>query len=637
MKFPLNPEQQEAVDTTYGPILVLAGAGSGKTRVVTCRIVKLLEQGVDPSKILALTFTNKAAQEMKERVSTLTNSHVLVCTFHSLGARILREIIHVQGYHRDFVIYDDQDTEKIIKLCLSESGSLLEPKSALSFISRAKNALLNMDSQLAENLANEDSEFIELFKRYQQKLHHSNAVDFDDLLYLPVMIFKAKPEVLESYQNRWNFLLIDEYQDTNETQSVLIQMLVDKHQNLCVVGDPDQSIYSWRGANIDNILSFSQKYANAKVIRLEQNYRSRTNILDAANELIRGNAQRYEKSLWSDRGPGAKIVRHTADTEKDEAFFVAERMLYHHMHHQIPLNQMAVFYRTNAQSRPIEDKMIQGGIPYVIVGGISFYQRREIKDILAFLRVVYTGNDYVSFIRTINLPKRGIGETTIEKIRIAAAQASRTLIEFCGDIIASVPSTAGFKLTAAQRKGLESYLIIVNELKEIAANCSLQELVNETIHRSGYLNHLQLEKETFQERRENLNALVNKAREWELSTQAPSLQGFLEELSLKSSLDEASYGQEKVNLMTIHNGKGLEFEVVFLVGLEEDLFPHANSRESDSALEEERRLCYVGMTRAKEFLYLCDVRQRFLWGVHRSQRPSRFLYEIPSQYMERFR
>lgn len=635
MSFPLNPEQQEAVDTVYGPVLVLAGAGSGKTRVVTCRIIKLLEIGVDPSAILALTFTNKAAQEMKERVNAMTNRQVLVCTFHSLGARVLREVIHVLGYHRDFVIYDDQDVEKIIKLCLAESEYLIDPKVALSFISNIKNALTDIDVLKTATGDGNDAEYFDLFKRYQAKLFQSNAVDFDDLLYLPVTIFKKHPEVLETYRSRWHFLMIDEYQDTNETQSVLIRLLVEKHQNLCVVGDPDQSIYSWRGANIDNILSFSQHYANAKVIRLEQNYRSRTNILEAANVLISGNMQRYEKSLWSDRGPGAKIVRFTANTERDEALFVAGMIDHHRFKHNIPLSQMAVFYRTNAQSRPLEDKMLQEGVPYVIVGGVSFYQRREIKDILAYLRMVYTDNDYVSFLRTINLPKRGIGETSVEKIRSAATQQGQTLLAFCNDLINS--NSTGYRLTAAQKKGLESYLTIIKELKEIAAECSLQELVNETIRLSGYLAHLEIEKETFQERRENLNALVSKASEWELSMESPSLQGFLEELSLKSSLDEAANKNDRVHLMTIHNSKGLEFEVVFLVGLEEDLFPHANARESEMALEEERRLCYVGMTRAKEFLYLCDVRLRFLWGVHRSQRPSRFLFEIPSEYTERHR
>ena len=633
MKFPLNPEQQDAVETMYGPVLVLAGAGSGKTRVVTCRIISLLEKGIDPRTILAVTFTNKAAQEMKERVNNLTRSNVLVCTFHSLGARILRETIHMLGYRTDFTIYDAQDVEKIVKLCLKESDSSLDPKSVLAFISRIKQALIDTDQFEPEYDA--EVELIKQYRMYQKKLFESNAVDFDDLLYLPVKIFRAFSELLERYQQRWNFIMIDEYQDTNETQSTLVRLLVDKHQNIFVVGDPDQSIYSWRGAKISNILSFPEEYANTKVVQLEQNYRSRTNILNAANKLIRYNSLRYEKNLWSDRGAGSKIVRYTADTEREEAWFVAERMFYHHSHQNIPFREMAVFYRTNAQSRPLEDKMIQMGIPFVIVGGISFYQRREIKDILAFLRMVHSGNDLVSFGRTINLPKRGIGESSIDKIRLAASNSSTPILQFCRDALEG--KGKDFKLTAAQRRGLESYVTIIDELKEIAKDCSLDVLVNETIHRTEYLTHLELEKETFEERRENLNELVNKAREWVLSTENPSLQGFLEELSLKSSFDETSGGYDRINLMTIHNSKGLEFDVVFLVGLEEDLFPHASARDDEMEQEEERRLCYVGMTRAKESLYLCDVRQRFLWGVHRMQRPSRFLFEIPSEYIEKIK
>ncbi len=637
MAKPLNPEQQDAVNTLYGPLLVLAGAGSGKTHVVTQRIIKLIEQGVSPHAILGLTFTNKAAQEMKERVASLTNQNVLVCTFHSLGARILREIIHVLGYTRDFVIYDDQDVDKIAKLCLNETQSQSEPKEVLSFISKAKNALTDLEALQNMPTDAEEKELVDLFTRYQQKLFFSNAVDFDDLLYLPVKIFRTHPDLLESYQNRWQFLLIDEYQDTNGVQSVLIDLLVAKHRNLCVVGDPDQSIYSWRGANINNILLFSEMYANAKVVKLEQNYRSRTNILNAANGLIGENYQRYQKTLWSDRGPGEKVIRHTADTEKDEAYFVAERIRYHRLHQNVPYKDIAVFYRTNAQSRPVEDKMIQLGIPYVIVGGVSFYQRREIKDILAFLRMVYSGNDYVAFLRTINLPKRGIGETTVEKIRSAAEQTRTTILQMCEDALSGASTAAGLRLTAAQKKGLQEYLNIISTLKVIAKECSLQELVKETILSTGYLGHLQIEKDTFQERKENLNALVNKAREWEMGTETPTLQGFLEELSLKSSLDEVSDQEDRISLMTIHNSKGLEFDMVFLVGLEEDLFPHVNSRDKEGALEEERRLCYVGMTRAKELLYLCDVRLRFLWGVHRMQRPSRFLFEIPGTFLERFK
>lgn len=635
----MNVEQQDAVNTIYGPLLVLAGAGSGKTRVVTYRIVNILEQGVPPSSILGLTFTNKAAGEMKERIRHLTHHHVLICTFHSLGARILRESIQALGYLPGFTIYDEQDVEKIMKLCLSEfdSGLKLDSKRFLHLISNAKNALLAPNEVNSSDLEENEKYFPEVYARYQAKLKEYNAVDFDDLLYLPVRLFREHPEMLHHYQQRWSFLLIDEYQDTNAAQYSIVKHLVDKHHNLCVVGDPDQSIYSWRGANIQNILGFENDYPGAKVVRLEQNYRSRSNILEASNTLISYNGGRLEKNLWSDRGPGDKIKHFTADTERGEAQFVAEKIAYHYDKGNIPLKQMAVFYRTNAQSRALEDRLLIHHIPYVIVGGISFYQRREIKDILAFLRVVHSGVDFVSFSRTINIPKRGIGDTTIEKIRLAASEEQLSLIAYCQALVQDQPLRHPLKLSAKQKEALKSYLSILHKLKEIGKACSLKELVKNTIEQTGYLDYIKTDMETYQERKENLNALVSKAMEWEMSTENPSLEGFLEELSLKSTLDEADATQDRVSLMTIHNGKGLEFDVVFLVGMEEDLFPHANSRDSEPAQEEERRLCYVGMTRAKEYLYLCDVRQRFLWGTTRSQRPSRFLKEIPGEYIEKIR
>lgn len=636
---PMNPEQQSAVDTIYGPLLVLAGAGSGKTRVVTFRIVNILEQGVHPSEILGLTFTNKAAGEMKERVRQLTHHNVLICTFHSLGARILRESIHVLGYMPGFTIYDEQDVEKIMKVCLAEmdSSAKLDSKLFLHLISNAKNALQEPTDIDPNTLEENEKHFPEAYARYQAKLKEYNALDFDDLLYLPVKIFKEHPEVLEHYQRRWSFLLIDEYQDTNAAQYTIVRYLVAQHHNLCVVGDPDQSIYSWRGANIGNILGFENDYPGAKVVRLEQNYRSRSNILEASNTLIGYNSGRLEKNLWSDRGPGEKIKHFTADTERGEAQFVAEKIAHHYEKGDIPLKQMAVFYRTNAQSRALEDRLLIHHIPYVIVGGISFYQRREIKDILAFLRIVHSGTDFVSFSRTINIPKRGIGETTIEKIRLGASEERLSLIAYCEALIKGEQLRHPIKLPAKQKEGLQSYLSILHELREIGKASSLKELVKNTIEQSQYLDYIKLDAETYQERKENLNALISKAMEWELSTENPTLEGFLEELSLKSSLDESEGQHDRISLMTIHNGKGLEFDVVFLVGLEEDLFPHANSRDSDTALEEERRLCYVGMTRAKEYLYVCDVRQRFLWGTTRSQRPSRFLREIPGEYVEKIR
>lgn len=635
----MNPEQTDAINTLYGPLLVLAGAGSGKTRVVTFRIVNLLEQGVHPSEILGLTFTNKAAGEMKERVRQLTHHNVLICTFHSLGARILRESIQALGYLPGFTIYDDQDSEKIMKLCLEElnSGPKLDFKQCLSFVSNAKNAFWDPEEIDPNDFKDHEKFLPEMYKRYQAKLKECNAVDFDDLLFLTAKLFRNHPEMLEHYRKRWSFLLVDEYQDINGAQYRIISDLVAQHRNLCVVGDPDQSIYSWRGANIQNILDFEKDYPEAKIVRLEQNYRSRSNILNASNALIGQNSGRLEKNLWSDRGPGEKITHFTADTEKGEAQYVAENIAMHYSKDNLPLKQMAVFYRTNAQSRALEDRLLIHRIPYVIVGGVSFYQRKEVKDILAFLRVVHSGVDYISFARTINIPKRGLGDTTIEKIRLGASEEGLSLIAFCEALVAGQQLRQPIKFSAKQKEALASYVSILRELREIAKSCSLKELVKNTIEQTGYLEYIKTDPETYQERKENLNALVTKAMEWELSVDNPSLEGFLEELSLKSSLDEADTFQDRVNLMTIHNGKGLEFDVVFLVGLEEDLFPHANSRDSEQALEEERRLCYVGMTRAKEYLYLCDVRQRFLWGTTRMQRPSRFLMEIPEHYVKKVR
>lgn len=632
----LNQEQLSAVNTLYGPVLVLAGAGSGKTRVVTYRIAALLEHGIPADAILGMTFTNKAAGEMRERVQQLTRSHVLICTFHSLGVRILRESIHLLGYPSHFTIYDAQDVEKLLRLCLTEMGQ--EKKAdlggILAFISSKKNSLFNE----AENTHRSPPQLLlDVYERYEAKLKEFGAIDFDDLLRLPVQIFREHPEVLERYQNRWSFLLIDEYQDTNFLQYALVKMLVASHGNLCVVGDPDQSIYSWRGALVRNIMEFERDYPGAKIIRLEQNYRSTTNILEASNALICHNQTRYEKNLWSDRGAGEKIKLFTADTERDEASFVVEKIKKHHHEQEIPLSQTAVFYRTNAQSRALEDKFLLHQIPYVIVGGISFYQRKEIKDILAFLRMVISGSDFLSFSRTINIPKRGIGEASIEKIRMAAALEGCTLLGYIEKLSAGEPLKEPVKLSSKQKEAIASYLEIIQKLRTLAKECALKELVKAAIEETGYLTYLEEEKETAQERKENLNSLISKAMEWELATENPTLAAFLEELTLKTTLDETGDVQkkERVHLMTIHNGKGLEFELVFLVGMEEDLFPHANSRDNESALEEERRLCYVGMTRAKLFLYLTDVRQRFLWGTTRLQRRSRFLSELPPRYLEK--
>lgn len=624
----LNSEQHDAATTIEGPLLVIAGAGSGKTRVVTTRISYLLENGVPADKILGLTFTNKAAREMKERVLSLTKSNVLICTFHSLGVRILRESIHRLGYQRDFIIYDEDDIDKLLKTCLETTlGSKQELRSLRNCISLIKNGKLPPSQRNASLTAT--------YETYQKKLREYNAVDYDDLLCLPVQLFQEHPDVLEYYQDRWSFMLIDEYQDTNDVQYNMVQQLVSKHRNLCVVGDPDQSIYSWRGANLNNILSFESDFPGAKVVRLDQNYRSRSNILDAANALIANNHNRYEKKLWSNRGPGEKIKIFRCDNERFEAAYIAQQIAYHHREHDIPLNQMVIFYRTNAQSRPFEDCFLQCHIPYTIVGGISFYQRREIKDILAWLRMIHNGSDYISFARTINIPKRGIGDTTLEKISVASSDSGLSIFEYCERLLSEQPIEAPFKLSARQKNGLAEYVQIIHSLRLMSSQMSLSDLIKIVIEQTRYKEYLQEDRETEQDRLENLSALIAKACEWEESTASKSLEAFLEELSLKSSLDDSDGTKEHVNLMTIHNGKGLEFELTFLAGMEEELFPHINSRETREGLEEERRLCYVGMTRAKEYLYLTHASTRSLWGATRTQRASRFLHEIPREYVDR--
>lgn len=632
----LNPPQLEAVDTLKGPVLVLAGAGSGKTRVVTYRIINLLQQGCHPSAVLGLTFTNKAANEMKERIRQLTQHQVLICTFHSLGARILRESISALGYRNDFTIYDTADIDTVLNNCLVDLNvydSKKGNKIYKSLISQAKNDMVLPD-EAGLNRENDPPKFPEVYALYQAKLKEYNALDFDDLLFLPVKLLREYPAIREGYQNRWHYLLIDEYQDTNEAQYELIKLLVGSACNICAVGDPDQLIYSWRGAKLRNILNFERDFPGGKTIKLEQNYRSRSNILDAANAVIGCNEYRLEKKLWSDKGAGEKIKLFTADNETQEAEFVANQIYFHHQR-QIPLSQMVVFYRTNAQSRVFEDCFLKWRIPYAIVGGLSFYQRREVKDILAFLRVVQTGSDFVAFSRTINIPKRGLGESTIDKIRLHSNQANMTVLAYAEALAHNEPLEPAVRINAKQKQGLKEYIQIIHQLRSISLSCSLKQLVESTIQTTGYISNLQEDKDTFEDRKANLDSLIAKAMEWEKSTEEPTLSKFLEELSLRSTLDEAGENKQHVSLMTIHNGKGLEFETAFLVGMELDLFPHANSRGSREQVEEERRLFYVGMTRAKEFLYLTHARTRFIWGATRSQTVSPFLREIPIKYLEK--
>jgi DNA helicase-2/ATP-dependent DNA helicase PcrA len=626
----LNPEQLRAVRHVDGPLLVIAGAGSGKTRIITYRVVHLLELGVPPEAILAVTFTNKAAGEMRERIASLAHARILTCTFHGLCARILRASIDALGFRKDFVIFDEEDSDKVLKSCAVSLG-LKEDKGSLkairSEISRAKNNAI-----LPERFRGETPHSAPLYQLYQQRLQEYNALDFDDLLYLTVRLFTERPDVLEHYQNLWAFVLIDEYQDTNASQYEIIRQLVARHHNVCAVGDPDQSIYSWRGANIGNILNFERDYPGSAVISLEQNYRSRNTILQAANALIRHNAGRYEKRLWSERGTGDKIGVFVAYSERGETEFVLERILHHHERERIPLRECVIFYRTNFQSRAFEDALLRHRIPYVIIGGLSFYQRKEVKDVIALLRVVLAGGDYLSFSRTVNLPKRGLGEACLLKLRQRAEEASLDLFTTCCRI---AEGALTHTLSAKQLAGLREYTGAVCALREmVRARRPLHELISSAIERMRYLEHLKEEEpDTYEERRENLSELVSKAAEWEEEAEEPSLTAFLEELSLKADREEQDAAHDSLQLMTLHNGKGLEFAVVCLVGMEEDLLPHVNAKDNPEALEEERRLCYVGMTRAKEHLYLTASRARFLWGTPRMMRPSRFLNEIPKEHL----
>lgn len=619
----LNPQQLKAVHHIKGPLLVLAGAGSGKTRVVTHRIAHLIEIGIDPSQILAVTFTNKAAGEMKARIQKLKNAYVLASTFHSLGSRILRESIHHLGYQNTFVIYDDDDSTKLLKNCLNELGIDTEKsfcKEAKMFISSAKNDLLSPNG---EDLLSR------IYSAYQAKLKSCNALDFDDLLFLTVRLFQEYPEVCEMYQNRWQYILIDEYQDTNLAQYTLAKILVEKHQNIFAVGDPDQSIYSWRGARYQNILNFEKDFSGAIVVPLDQNYRSTNRILRAANALIEHNEYRLEKHLWSDLGDGEKISIYRAFNEKKESSFVADQIQEHSIYGDLPLDDIAIFYRTNAQSRAFEDALLSYRIPYVIIGGVSFYERKEIKDILAYLRLALSKADLIAFLRTINAPKRGLGKASLEKLINAAGE--KPILSFCEELLENPLLAPNLKLGPKAKTGLKEYLKIIECLRNRAGKISLESLIEETLSLTGYLSFLQLDPETVQDRKENIDELLGKAAEWEEEQVEPTLAKFLEELSLRVPAKEDP-SVPTIKMMTLHNSKGLEFSVVFFVGLEEDLLPHINSKDDPSAIEEERRLCYVGMTRAKKKLYMSTATYRYMWGTQRLMRPSRFLKEIPKEF-----
>lgn len=637
----LNEQQKEAVFHTEGPLLILAGAGSGKTRVLTHRIAYLIEErGVNPWNILAITFTNKAAGEMRERVDRLVGfgaESIWVSTFHSTCVRILRRYIDRIGFDTNFTIYDSDDQKSLMRdVCrvLDVDTKKYKERMFLSAISAAKDEMITPD-EYELNAAGDfgKQKIAQVYREYERQLHANNALDFDDLLLKTVQLFQTQPDVLESYQERFRYIMVDEYQDTNTVQFKFVSLLAAKYQNLCVVGDDDQSIYKFRGANIRNILNFEQEFQNARVIKLEQNYRSTQNILNASNAVIQNNRGRKDKTLWTDNGDGEKVHLRQFDTAYDEAEFVADD-IRKNIENGGTYQDYAILYRTNAQSRMFEEKFVACNIPYKIVGGVNFYARREIKDLLCYLKTIDNGRDDLAVRRIINVPKRGIGLTTITRIQESAAAREIGFYEaLLGlDLIPGVARAAS---------KLDSFVALIEYFKRRSDEVSITDLMNEIIEKTGYIENLEAEdKEDAQARIENIEELVSKIAAYEEQCAAeqvkPSLSQFLEEVALVADIDSLEENPDYVVLMTLHSAKGLEFPHVYLVGMEDGLFPSymTITSDNDEDLEEERRLCYVGITRAEQELTMTCARKRMTRGETHYNRMSRFLQEIPKELME---
>ena len=636
----LNPMQKEAVLQKDGPVLVLAGAGSGKTGALTVRIAHLIEEGVKPWNILAITFTNKAAKEMKERVEKLVPEgakDIWISTFHSTCVRILRREIHHLDYDNGFSIYDADDQEKIMKECfkqlnLSITDKSFTVKAAMSAISKQKEELISWEAyaQKVDKMDIRSLKIAQVYQVYQKRLKDSNALDFDDLIYKTVQLFRSHPQVLEKYQERFRYIMVDEYQDTNTSQYELVKLLSSKYQNLCVVGDDDQSIYGWRGANIGNILDFEKDFPNTKVIKLEQNYRSTKTILEAANAVIHNNNTRKAKSLWTQNHTGNILHIYQAENEYDEARFAAEKIeeLIKTGH---TYGEFAVLYRTNAQSRTVEDQLVKRNIPYRLFGGTRFYDRKEIRDILSYLKILKNPLDAIALRRVINVPKRGIGDTSIDKVTTFAMEKGISFYDALGRL-GEIP-----ELKTRARKFQEFY-DLMQHLKEDSMTLSVSQLMDAVIKKTGYMQVL-LDEGTDEAlmRLENIDEFINKAVEYETQNPEGNLEGFLEEIALVSDIDNLKEGEESVLLMTLHSAKGLEFPYVFMIGMEEGIFPSYRSIAfgGEKEVEEERRLCYVGITRAREELYLSHAKSRMQHGVTQYNAPSRFLREIPEELVDR--
>lgn len=619
----LNDMQREAVLENEGPLLVLAGAGSGKTKVLTTRIAYLIEdKDVSPYNILAITFTNKAAKEMQQRLNSLIGSiasNVQVSTFHSFGLKILRENYDALGYARNFVIMDSDDSLTVIKRILKEldlDPKQYNPTAIKNRISGCKNELVTPKNYETYATTEFEKVVLKVYEKYETKLKTNNSVDFDDLLILPIKLFRENPPILEKYQDRFKYVLIDEYQDTNEAQYILTKMMSAKYRNICVVGDENQSIYSFRGANYRNILNFEKDYKEAKTIKLEQNYRSTTNILDAANSVIKNNKNRKEKNLWSNKGTGEKITYYRSYDEKDESHYVADT-IKRLIDNGVNPDTVAVLYRTNAQSRTVEEEMLKENIPYRVVGSFYFYARKEIKDLMSYLRLIHNQKDDISLQRVINTPKRGIGLKSISNISTLA-------------------SIEGISMYDAISTGKElEFKKIIEELKNDSENITLTELVEQVLEKSGIRREFESQKTLEADiRLENLEEFKSITKAFEERDGLISLEDFLFEVSLVSDREEYKDATDKVSLMTVHSVKGLEYDYVFAVGLEEGIFPHMNSLMDNNELEEERRLFYVAVTRAKEKLYLVNARRRMLYGKDQVNPPSRFISEIDSDLIE---
>lgn len=633
----LNDRQCEAVKHTEGPLLITAGAGSGKTKVLTCRIAHLLELGVAPYRILAITFTNKAAKEMKERVTNLVGAQadsIWLSTFHSFCAKLLRfEVDGFHGYTRNFTIYDSSDQLVLVKECLKKlnlDDKQFMPRSVLGTISSAKNVLMDAKAFAAKASDFYEQKVADVYALYQEKLRENNAVDFDDLLFLAVRLLQEKEDVREKYQSRFQYILVDEYQDTNHAQYALTKILAARWRNICVVGDADQSIYAWRGADIRNIIDFTRDYPDAASIKLEQNYRSTKTILHAANAVIDNNESRPKKTLWTENPAGNKIIHYQAQTEHDEADYIAGVIYNRHEISHEPYGDMAILFRTNAQSRVLEEKLMRYAIPYTMVGGTKFYDRKEIKDVLAYLRLLYNPEDSLSLTRIINVPKRNIGATTMEHVAAYAEEQGISLFE-------ALSSTDEIPVTKRARTSLENFAAMIFDLLNDIEGKDVLSLIETVIKQTGYGDMLDKEAEhdpQGESRKENVGEFLSVAKDYMDSNPDGNLQDFLENVALVSDVDDFESSDSKVTLMTLHAAKGLEFPVVFLTGLDEGLFPHSRTLLDPAQVEEERRLAYVGITRAERQLYVTNAITRTMYGRISAYMPSRFLAEIPPQLME---